>query len=62
MHQSINTPTKRKRKRNVQLRLGEIFQRIEDWRRAQKEIPPRANAIRELLERGLEAEQRKAAS
>jgi len=64
MHQSTNTPSKRKHKhkRNVQLRLGEIFQRIEDWRRTQAEIPTRADAIRKLLERGLEAEQRDAAS
>jgi hypothetical protein len=56
MRQSAITSSKPKR--NVQLRLGEVFQRIEDWRRKQgPEIPSRADAFRTLLERGLEAEQ-----
>ena len=43
----------------VQLRLGPIFRPLEDWRRRQPKIPPRSGAIRELLKRALEAEQRR---
>jgi hypothetical protein len=43
----------------VQLRLGSIFTPLEDWRRRQPKIPPRSDAIRELLKRALEAEQRR---
>jgi hypothetical protein len=43
----------------VQLRLGPIFRPLEDWRRRQPKIPPRSDAIRELLRRALEAEQRR---
>jgi hypothetical protein len=43
----------------VQLRLGPIFRPLEDWRRRQPKIPPRSHAIRELLRRALEAEQRR---
>jgi hypothetical protein len=35
---------------------GPIFIRIEDWRRSQPKIPSRANAIRQLVERGLARE------
>jgi hypothetical protein len=45
------------RKRGVQLRLGvPVLKRVEDWRRRQPEIPPRSEAVRALLERGLDAE------
>jgi hypothetical protein len=45
------------RKRGVQLRLGPpVLERVEDWRRRQPEIPPRSEAVRTLLERGLDAE------
>jgi hypothetical protein len=44
----------------VQLRLGPIFKLVEDWRRAQPKIPQRSEAIRQLIKRGLEAEQRRA--
>jgi hypothetical protein len=30
-----------------------LDKRIEDWRREQPKIPPRSDAIRQLLERGL---------
>jgi hypothetical protein len=42
----------------VHLRLGDLFNAIEDWRRAQPKIPARTDAIKELVKRGLEAEQR----
>jgi hypothetical protein len=42
----------------VQLRLGPLFEPVEEWRRNQPKIPNRADAIRELLRRGLGAEQR----
>jgi Arc/MetJ-type ribon-helix-helix transcriptional regulator len=38
----------------VQLRLsGALHKSIDDWRRKQKEIPSRSEAIRQLVERGL---------
>ena len=38
----------------VQVRLdGDLYRRLEDWRRAQPKIPHRSVALRELLERGL---------
>jgi Arc/MetJ-type ribon-helix-helix transcriptional regulator len=44
----------------VQVRLsGPEFDSLENWRRAQGKIPPRSDAIRELLKRALEAEQRR---
>jgi hypothetical protein len=33
-----------------------LCRRIDDWRRAQKTIPSRADAMRVLMERGLDAE------
>jgi hypothetical protein len=43
---------------SAQFRLGPpIFDLVENWRRAQPKIPPRADAIRELLRLALEAEQ-----
>jgi hypothetical protein len=45
------------RNRGVQLRLGPpVLKRVEDWRRRQTEIPPRSEAVRALLELGLDAE------
>jgi hypothetical protein len=44
----------------VHLRLGDLFYAIEDWRRAQTKIPARTDAIKELVKRGLEADQRDA--
>jgi hypothetical protein len=41
---------------HVRLR-SPLFERLEDWRRAQDKIPARSAAIRKLLRRGLEAEQ-----
>jgi hypothetical protein len=46
----------------VQLRLGPVFDLLENWRRGQPKIPARSVAIRQLLERQLELEQRRAAS
>jgi hypothetical protein len=46
----------------VQLRLGPILKSVEDWRRSQPKIPPRSEAIRELVRLALEAAQRRGAS
>jgi hypothetical protein len=46
----------------VQLRLGPIFNLVEDWRRVQPKILPRSEALRQLIKRGLEAEQQDTAS
>jgi hypothetical protein len=64
MQQRTSAPTSDRSKKNaaVQLRLGPIFELVEDWRRSQPKIPARAHAIRELLRRQLETEQRNAAS
>jgi hypothetical protein len=45
----------------VQLRLGPVFELLENWRHTQPKIPTRSSAIRELLKRQLELEQRRAA-
>jgi hypothetical protein len=38
----------------VQVRLdGLLYQRLEDWRRSRPKIPPRSEALRELLELAL---------
>jgi hypothetical protein len=38
----------------VQVRLkGPLYQALENWRRSQPKIPPRAEALREILERAL---------
>jgi hypothetical protein len=42
----------------VHLRLGELFNSVEDWRRVQPRIPTRADAIKKLLKIALEAERR----
>lgn len=42
----------------IHARLREpLFGAVESWRRAQKKIPPRAEAVRRLIERGLAAEE-----
>jgi hypothetical protein len=46
----------------VQLRLGSLFDLVENWRRSQAKIPPRSEAIRELVRRAIEADQQHAAS
>jgi hypothetical protein len=46
----------------VQLRLGSLFNLVENWRRSQAKIPPRSEAIRELVRRAIEADQQHAAS
>ena len=43
----------------VHLRLGKLFNSIEDWRRVQPRIPTRADAIKELLKIALEAERQR---
>jgi hypothetical protein len=45
----------------VQLRLGSLFDLVENWRRSQAKIPPRSEAIRELVRRAIEAEQQSVA-
>jgi hypothetical protein len=41
---------------SVRLELeGPIFVLIEDWRRSQRKIPSRADAIRQLIQRALDA-------
>jgi hypothetical protein len=45
----------------VQLRLGSLFDLVENWRRSQVKIPPRSEAIRELVRRAIEAEQQSVA-
>jgi hypothetical protein len=43
--------------RPYQIRLSTSFWRkVDEWRRQQEEIPPRAEAIRRLVEAGLAAE------
>jgi hypothetical protein len=50
-------------RRNVQLRLDRpLFDLIEDWRRERSDIPPRSQAIEELVRRALAAEQQQSAS
>jgi hypothetical protein len=34
----------------------DLFNRLENWRRAQRRIPPLADTVRKLIERGLDAE------
>lgn len=45
-----------KNDRTFQMRASdEWLRRIDDWRRTQPDIPPRAEAIRRLVEAGLSA-------
>jgi hypothetical protein len=38
----------------IQVRLsGQLFRRLENWRRAQAKIPPRSEALRALIEQAL---------
>jgi hypothetical protein len=47
----------RKRETAIQARFGDVlFDRIEEWRRTQRRIPPLADTVRKLVERGLDAE------
>ena len=40
----------------IQVRVdGQLFERLENWRRRQPKIPARSDALRELLERALAA-------
>jgi len=42
----------------VQVRLrGPLYERLENWRRAQRTIPPRSEALRELIDRALTADE-----
>jgi hypothetical protein len=43
----------------VHLRLGELFNSVENWRRIQPRIPARTDAIKELLKIALEAERQR---
>lgn len=38
-----------------------LHDRVEAWRRRQPKIPPKSEAVRELLRRGLQAEERRLA-
>ena len=45
--------------RTFQMRVKQSFMdKIDEWRRAQKDLPPQAEAIRRLVELGLEADVR----
>jgi hypothetical protein len=42
----------------LELRVdSEFLAKVDEWRRNQPDLPPRAAAIRRLVERGLEADQ-----
>jgi hypothetical protein len=46
----------------IQIRLrGEDLAQFENWRRAQPQIPSRSESMRELIRRGLGADQRRQA-
>ena len=47
--QESSASNNRRQNAAVQLRLGPLFQLVEDWRRSQPKIPPRSEAIRELV-------------
>jgi hypothetical protein len=50
--------TKKRDSAAIQVRIeGPFFTLIENWRRSQSKIPSRADALRELVMRGLQAEQ-----
>src|SRR5262245_37440875 len=55
----LETPAENGGAIHVRLR-GSLFERLEDWRLAQEKIPARSGAIRELLQRALDTEQRRA--
>ena len=47
-------PTKTER---LELRVdSEFLAKVDEWRRGQPDLPPRAAAIRRLVEKGLEAD------
>ena len=47
----------RKPETAIQARFGgALFERIEEWRRTQRRIPPLADTVRFLVKRGLDAE------
>jgi metal-responsive CopG/Arc/MetJ family transcriptional regulator len=60
--QNTSLPGDRRQRAAVQLRLGPLFELVENWRRSQAKIPPRSEAIRELVRRAIEAEQQHTAS
>jgi metal-responsive CopG/Arc/MetJ family transcriptional regulator len=35
---------------------SQLVEQVDDWRRRQPEIPPRSEAVRELIRRALQAE------
>jgi len=46
----------------IQVRVcGPLFEQLENWRRSQAKIPSRSEALRQLIERGLRAEEPTAA-
>jgi hypothetical protein len=52
--QNSSASSNRRQNAAVQLRLGPLFQLVEDWRRSQPKIPPRSEAIRELVRLALQ--------
>jgi hypothetical protein len=60
--QDSSASSNRRQNAAVQLRLGSLFESVEDWRRSQPKIPPRSEAIRELVRLALNAAQRGATS
>jgi hypothetical protein len=58
--QKISASGNRRQNAAVQLRLGPLFDPVEDWRRSQPKIPPRSEAIRELVRLALSAPRRDA--
>jgi hypothetical protein len=60
--QNTSVPGECRQNAAVQLRLGPLFELVENWRRSQPKIPPRSEAIRELVRRALEVARRDATS
>jgi hypothetical protein len=58
--QKSNGCSNRQQTAAVQLRLGPLFELVENWRRSQPKIPPRSEAIRELVRLALSAPRRDA--
>ena len=53
-------PTDERKDTTLQMRVSQDFLRsIDEWRRHQQDLPSRAEAIRRLVEMGLEAGERK---
>jgi hypothetical protein len=54
---TVGIAMSRKPETAVQTRFDDLlFDRMQAWRRAQRRIPPLADTVRKLVERGLDAE------